>query len=1200
MTFKLSQITVLVVSALSVSAGMAATDIDIVGNKTSGGTESYQTEFRGNTHSDSAVEYTGSVQNSPKDSLFVGYESSKETGPYFTYEKDHNGDPTNIRNGVYYQYSHYYSPVSVRDMLIKDSNADINGQADNLDVQGSSVITITGSDAYSRYRGANAENQTDPNLGLPVVGRPGEVNNRQDAITISTSNGTYSDSAKQYLDGKHIGDIKKPDNSNATLAIKGTNVTDDRLEADKGEYLVATGDTFNGNAQQHVGERSLSQGATFNGQSSQYLKGKAGKKAVSLDATFTGDKATGQRAGQTVDDNGLAIDSKFDYADQTINTGGVAKGNTIKDGDQIVKGTAEKNSITNGNQTIGAGGNATTNSIDNTTGTHGLQLVSGTATDNTLKNAGQVIEKEGSAKNNVIDNAGADHGIQVVRGKAIDNTLTNTYQRVEKDGRASVKNDITDGSQLVDGFAENNTITNKAGNRGNQVINGTANNNTLTETDQFVGKNGIAGIKNSITNGSQVVEGFAENNTITNKDGNRGKQVINGTANNNTLTETDQFVGKIGIAGIKNNITNGSQIVEGFAEYNTITNQADKRGEQVISGTADNNKLTNTNQTVKKGGLAGVKNDITDGNQYVGGTAVNNTINNTDAKKPGEQIVSGTATTNVLNNVSQVIKKGGLATDNTLTGNSHLTVENGGEAKNNTLNGDINMIVEANGKATGKTIFNGKNHLDLYAATTNGAYVEDLALSRTKGRSTVTVYEGTQEHDAVTIGKLNGKAAVNFDHRTNPAGHTQMNINNLGNNDPAQYDNTTLDLTLNSNILNGNSDFINTDNAYGQHYVTIIERDTGKEAVLNRPQSADFAYVKNVAGDSNAVFGMKDADGKILDLMDAGTYIHNIQTRTGAGNDTTWSFTATNRLTPSARAVLALSSAPQLMYNNEVDHLRARLHMLRTSDSVENGLWMQGIGNNTKVDKDQVQYKLKHAGLELGADYQLALNSDSKLVLGGFTGFDKGDVKNEWAGTSDIDSYTFGAYATYLNTNGWYADALLKYNHFDNKLKTTSTNGYDVSSDNYSTSVWGMALETGYSFTFSNQTFITPYGQLAYNQMGSKNITLSNEMEAEIKNQRSFTSELGVNAGKDFSFNNGLMFSPYVKAAWNHQYENGNEVEFNRYNTINSDLSGSTGKFGAGFNARYSNMNIFMELQHIAGDAVYSPINGQIGIRYNF
>ncbi|MEY1637142.1 autotransporter outer membrane beta-barrel domain-containing protein [Morganella morganii] len=828
---------------------------------------------------------------------------------YYSHRTENDGSLTRI--GVNYDYEYFYSAVEVDTLAITDSSVRINGKADNLTVDGKSVVTITGSDAYDKYRGADYENPSNPQSTLPLY-RNGYDNNRRDEITVSTGNGTYNDESKQYLDGEHIGDVKKPDNTNATLTIKGTDVTDARLGADKGEYLVATGDTFNGKAEQHVGENSLSQGATFNGQSSQHLKGKDGKKAVSLDATFTGTAGI-KHTGQTVGSNGLAIDSTFDYANQDISSGGAAQNNTLRNGDQNV------------------------------------------------------------------------------------------------------------------------------------------------------------------------------------------------------------------------------------------------------SGEADNTKITNGNQTV-----------------------------------------SGTATTNVLNNVKQVVKKGGLATDNTLTGNSHLTVENGGEAKNNTLNGDIDMIVEANGKATGKTTFNGKNHLDLYAATTNGAYVEDLALSQTKGKSSVTVYEGTQEHDAVTIGTLNGKAAVNFDHRTNPAGHTQMNINNLGNNDPAQYDNTTLDITMNSNILNGNSDFINTDNAYGQHYVTIIERDTGKEAVLNRPQSADFAYVKNVAGDSNAVFGMKDADGKILNLMDAGTYIHNIQTRTGAGNDTTWSFTATDRLTPSARAVLALSSAPQLMYNNEVDHLRARLHMLRTSDNIENGLWMQGIGSNTKVDKDQIQYKLKHAGLELGADYQLALNSDSKLVLGGFTGFDKGDVKNDRAGTSDIDSYTFGAYATYLNTNGWYADALLKYNHFDNKLKTTSTNGYDVSSDNYSTSVWGMALETGYTFTFSNQIFITPYGQLAYNRMGSKDITLNNGMDAAIKSQTSFTSELGVNAGKDFSFDSGLVFSPYVKAAWNHQYEDGNEVEFNRYNTINLDLSGSTGKFGAGFNARYNNVNMFMELQHIAGDAVYSPINGQIGIRYNF
>ncbi|OBU07105.1 autotransporter outer membrane beta-barrel domain-containing protein [Morganella psychrotolerans] len=1097
MKFKLSPITVLVVSALSVSASVAATNIVVVGNKINSGTGPVQTEFRGDEYRNNTVEYTGSIKNSPTTTTFTGKESETESGKYITYGKDNLNN--NIAIGVNYDYKYFYSSVDVKGLAITDSSVRINGKADNLAVSGDSVVVITGTDAYDQYRGADYENPSNPQSSLHLT-RHDYENNRKDVATISTANGTYNDASKQYLDGSHIGDVKTNNTNGSALTIQGTDVQDTRLDpADRGEYLVSTNDSFNNQAKQIVGEKSLSQSAGFSGGSEQILNGTENRKAIALDATFAGNEATKQRAKQTIGDNGLAIDSTFDYAEQHINSGGVAKGNTFtnKSG-QYVAGTAEKNTLSGGSN----------------------QYISGTATTNNLTDSNQHID---------------------ISGKAEDNIIKNGYQNVK----------------------------------------GTA-------------------VNNNITNGSQFVSGTATTNTINNKDGKHGVQLISGTAMTNTLTNTDQKVTKTGIAGIKNNITDGNQYVDGFAENNTINNRATKRGEQIISGTAKNNILTNTDQTVTKTGVADVKNDITDGNQYVDGFAENNTINNTDAAKPGKQIINGTATTNILTNVKQVIKNGGIATDNTLSGNSHLTVENGGEAKNNTLNDSIDMIVEANGKATGKTQFNGKNNLDLYAATVNGAYVEDLVLSQTKGKSTIDIFEGTKEHDAVTVGTLNGKGGVAFVHAKNPAGHTQMNIDTLGNNDPTQYGNTTLDFTMNSNILNGNSDYINMDNAYGQHYVTIIERDTGKEAVLMRPQSADFAYVNNSAGNSNAVFGMKDADGKILDLMDAGTYIHNIQTRQGNHNDTTWSFTATDRLTPSARAVLALSGAPQLMFNNEVDHMRARLQMLRTNDAIQNSLWMQGVGSNTKVDKDQIRYKLTHAGLELGADYQLALNSDSKLVLGGFTGFDKGNVKNDWAGTSDLDSYTFGAYTTYINTNGWYADGLLKYNHFDNKLHTTSTNGYDVSSDNYSTSVWGMALETGYTFSFSNKAFITPYGQLAYNTMGSKNITLSNEMDAEIKNQRSFTSELGVNVGKDFAFNNGLQFSPYLKAAWNHQYENGNEVEFNRFNTIDMDLSGSTGKFGLGFNALYNNVNLYMEVQHIAGDAVYSPINGQVGIRYNF
>lgn len=387
MTFKLSQITVLVVSALSVSAGMAATDIDIVGNKTSGGTGSYQTEFTGDSLTNLAVEYTGSIKDSNVTSVFTGAESGTRHVTKTTDE--HNIDH------YHYTYSYYYSPVNVNVMDIVNSSADINGQADKLKVSGKSVVNITSTNAYAKYSGASV-----PHISVPGHNETygDNINKKEAVITLATSNGTYSDNSEQVLDGSTMG--KTETVGAATITTKGTFIDDGRLDpADHGEYLVSDSDTFTDNATQTVNNKSLSRNAKFTGASQQYLNGASdSRKAIALDSTFTGDKTTGQKAGQTVNNHGLAIDSKFDYADQTINTGGVAKGNTIKDGDQVVKGTAEKNSITNGNQTIGAGGNATTNSIDNTNGTHGLQLVSGTATDNTLKNAGQVIEKEGSAK----------------------------------------------------------------------------------------------------------------------------------------------------------------------------------------------------------------------------------------------------------------------------------------------------------------------------------------------------------------------------------------------------------------------------------------------------------------------------------------------------------------------------------------------------------------------------------------------------------------------------------------------------------------------------------------------------------------------------------------------------------------------------------------------------------------------------------
>ncbi|WP_225522266.1 hypothetical protein, partial [Klebsiella pneumoniae] len=56
-------------------------------------------------------------------------------------------------------------------------------------------VTITGSDAYDKYLGADYENPSNPQSTLPLY-RNGYDNNRWDEITVSTGNGTYNDESR--------------------------------------------------------------------------------------------------------------------------------------------------------------------------------------------------------------------------------------------------------------------------------------------------------------------------------------------------------------------------------------------------------------------------------------------------------------------------------------------------------------------------------------------------------------------------------------------------------------------------------------------------------------------------------------------------------------------------------------------------------------------------------------------------------------------------------------------------------------------------------------------------------------------------------------------------------------------------------------------------------------------------------------------
>ena len=91
-------------------------------------------------------------------------------------------DQNNIDH-YYHSYSYYYSPINVKNMEIVNSDASINGQADNLNVSRKSVVKITGADAYARYRCASLPHIPTSGLNESFGDN---TNHKQAEITLST------------------------------------------------------------------------------------------------------------------------------------------------------------------------------------------------------------------------------------------------------------------------------------------------------------------------------------------------------------------------------------------------------------------------------------------------------------------------------------------------------------------------------------------------------------------------------------------------------------------------------------------------------------------------------------------------------------------------------------------------------------------------------------------------------------------------------------------------------------------------------------------------------------------------------------------------------------------------------------------------------------------------------------------------------
>ena len=886
-----------------------------------------------------------------------------------------------------------------------------------------------------------------------------------------------------------------------------------------------------------------------------------------------------------LNDGGVQTVLSGAVAEETIiNSGGMLKVDegaigfmvTQNDGGAVVTNTRAELDGTNRNGYFSiAGGNANNillenggalhvmehNSASSTTVNSGGTLrvdAGGTATAITQNDGAAVVTNtsavlEGSNVNGSFSITGGkasnmllEHGgrLDVLSGHTANNTTLNSNgeMHVSTGGSATDTAVNSGGTQTISGGSATSTTINDAGIQ-NVLSGGIATDTTVNAGGvQNVLRDGEASVTTLSSGGMLKVDAGGTATAITQNDG--GAVVTNTSA----VLEGSNRNGSFGISGggASNMLLESGGILEVYGRHDATDTWVGSGGALLLNS---GSVLKGTTTVTQDGMLSGpeVNNQ---GHLYY--------LNNSAAEYSGNITGTGDLT----------VDGGSLTLTGSLSQNGGVFISSGG-----VLNMD-NLQATADVTAQTGTILNLKN-----GSTLTGRILDDGT-----GGGEVTMTDSSVWNlsgDSV-VGTLNmDGSTVKFHAGTVlPQAATTLTAGSLSGNGI---------FLMNTDIAAYSADLLNvTGNASGNFNLGI--KNTGKEPVS---VGAPLRVVHTGGGD--AAFTLNG--GKV----DAGAWEYYL-TR----EDTDWYLTPDipeepdkRQTTASTDAVLSMASAPAYIFNSELQNLRFRHGEIAQHTPAPGGVWGRYIGSDSRISGAAGSaYKLRQSGFETGADKVFDLG-DSSLAVGTFFSYTDNSIKHARGGKSKVDSTGGGLYATWFDNDGYYVDGVLKYNRFNNELRTWMSDGTAVKGD-YSQNGFGGSLEAGRTFSLNENTWAQPYVRTTAFRADAKDISLNNGMKADIGAAKSLQAEAGVNLGMTLDVG-GKEVKPYLSAAVSHEFSDNNKVRINDSYDFRNDISGTTGKYGLGVSAQLTpNAGVWAEARYENGKHTESPVTASVGFRFNF
>ena len=520
-----------------------------------------------------------------------------------------------------------------------------------------------------------------------------------------------------------------------------------------------------------------------------------------------------------------------------------------------------------------------------------------------------------------------------------------------------------------------------------------------------------------------------------------------------------------------------------------------------------------------------------------------------------------------------------------LTGGAALNINEDGHVATDTLTVDNSTVTIADDVASGWSVGDAALYANTIKVTNDGVLdvgnSADYALQTDTLNLTSTTDAGGNVHAGVFDIHSNNYV-LNADlvnDRTADTSKSNYGYGVIGMNSDGH-------LTINGNGDAYTADLSEVDNAGDGiaaatgNYKVRIDNATGAGSTADY-KGKELIYVNDK--NSTATFSAANK-------ADLGAYTYQAQQQ---GNTVVMQ---QMELTDYANMALSIPSANTNTWNLEQDTVGTRLTNSRHGLADNGGAWVSYFGGGFSGDNGTINYDQDVNGIMVGVDTKVDGNN-AKWIVGAAAGFAKGDMSDH-TGQVDQDSQSAYLYSSARFANDVFVDGNLSYSHFNNDLSANMSDGQYVDG-NTSTDAWGFGLKVGYDWKVGDAGYVTPYGSVSGLFQSGDDYRLSNDMHLDGQSYDSMRYELGVDTGYTFTYSQDQALTPYFKLAYVYD-DQGNHADVNG-DSIDNGTKGSAVRVGLGTQFSFTkNFSAYTDANYLGGGDVDQDWSANAGVKYTW